>query len=59
MEMLWCRRKKKSIEIKTYRIIYDAIEDIKSAMVGMLDPEYKRSYTRKSRSKKQFIRFLM
>ncbi|GAA0122090.1 translation initiation factor IF-2 [Clostridium faecium] len=32
---------KESIEIKTYRIIYDAIEDIKSAMVGMLDPEYK------------------
>ncbi|WP_461612744.1 translation initiation factor IF-2 [Clostridium sp. Marseille-QA1073] len=32
---------KESVEIKTYRIIYDAIEDIKSAMVGMLDPEYK------------------
>ena len=29
------------VEIKTYRIIYDAIEDIKSAMIGMLDPEYK------------------
>ena len=32
---------KESVEIKTYRIIYDAIEDIKSAMVGMLEPEYK------------------
>ena len=29
------------VEIKTYRIIYDAIEDVKSAMIGMLDPEYK------------------
>lgn len=32
---------KENIEIKTYRIIYDAIEDVKSAMIGMLDPEYK------------------
>ena len=29
------------VDIKTYRVIYDAIEDIKSAMIGMLDPEYK------------------
>ena len=29
------------VAIKTYRIIYDAIEDVKSAMIGMLDPEYK------------------
>ena len=29
------------VEDKTYRVIYDAIEDIKSAMIGMLDPEYK------------------
>ena len=29
------------VEIKTYRIIYDAIEDVKSAMIGMLDPDYK------------------
>lgn len=32
---------KDGVEIKTYRIIYDAIEDVKSAMIGMLDPEYK------------------
>ena len=32
---------KDNVEIKTYRIIYDAIEDVKSAMIGMLDPEYK------------------
>ena len=29
------------VEVKNYRIIYDAIEDVKSAMIGMLDPEYK------------------
>ncbi|WP_333961586.1 translation initiation factor IF-2 [Clostridium perfringens] len=29
------------VEVKAYRVIYDAIEDIKSAMIGMLDPEYK------------------
>ena len=32
---------KEHVDIKTYRIIYDAIEDVKSAMIGMLDPEYK------------------
>lgn len=32
---------KENIEIKTYRIIYDAIKDVKSAMIGMLEPEYK------------------
>ena len=29
------------VEIKTYRIIYDAIDDVKAAMIGMLDPVYK------------------
>ncbi|WP_252254373.1 translation initiation factor IF-2 [Clostridium sp. ZBS12] len=32
---------KENVEIKTYRIIYDAIDDVKSAMIGMLEPEYK------------------
>ena len=32
---------KEGVDIKTYRIIYDAIEDIKKAMIGMLEPEYK------------------
>ena len=32
---------KENVEIKTYRIIYDALDDIKAAMVGMLDPVYK------------------
>jgi translation initiation factor IF-2 len=29
------------VDIKTYRVIYEALEDIKSAMVGLLDPEFK------------------
>ncbi|KHD38092.1 translation initiation factor IF-2 [Clostridium acetobutylicum] len=32
---------KEKVDIKTYRVIYTAIDDIKSAMIGMLDPEYK------------------
>ena len=32
---------KEKVDVKTYRIIYDAIEDVKSAMIGMLEPEYK------------------
>lgn len=32
---------KENVDIKTYRIIYNAIDDIKAAMVGMLEPEYK------------------
>ena len=32
---------KDGVDIKTYRIIYDAIDDVKSAMIGMLEPEYK------------------
>ena len=32
---------KEKVEIKTYRVIYDALDDIKAAMVGMLDPVFK------------------
>lgn len=32
---------KEEVSIKTYSIIYEAIEDVKSAMIGMLDPIYK------------------
>ncbi|AWZ48670.1 translation initiation factor IF-2 [Clostridiaceae bacterium 14S0207] len=32
---------KDEVDIKTYRVIYDAIDDVKSAMLGLLDPEYK------------------
>ncbi|SMP47603.1 translation initiation factor IF-2 [Anoxynatronum buryatiense] len=33
--------KKEDVDIRTYRIIYNALEDIEAAMTGMLDPEYK------------------
>ncbi|WP_027623469.1 translation initiation factor IF-2 [Clostridium lundense] len=32
---------KEKVDIKTYRVIYTAIEDIKAAMIGMLEPDYK------------------
>ncbi len=32
---------KESVEIRTYRVIYKAIEEIKDAMAGLLDPELK------------------
>ncbi|SHJ41980.1 bacterial translation initiation factor 2 (bIF-2) [Hathewaya proteolytica DSM 3090] len=32
---------KDEVDIKTYRVIYDAIDDVKDAMVGLLDPEFK------------------
>ncbi|KXZ39814.1 translation initiation factor IF-2 [Alkalithermobacter thermoalcaliphilus JW-YL-7 = DSM 7308] len=31
---------KENVDIRTYRIIYKAIEDVQAAMKGMLDPEY-------------------
>lgn len=37
----WAVAEKEKVDIKTYRIIYEAIEDIESAMKGMLDPEFK------------------
>ena len=30
----------KGVEIRTYRVIYEALDDIEAAMKGMLDPEY-------------------
>ncbi|NLC66337.1 MAG: translation initiation factor IF-2 [Clostridium sp.] len=32
---------KEEVDVKTYRVIYHAIDDIKSAMIGMLEPEIK------------------
>ncbi|MBO5418377.1 MAG: translation initiation factor IF-2 [Clostridia bacterium] len=31
----------KGVDVKLYRVIYDAINDVKAAMSGMLEPEYK------------------
>lgn len=32
------------IDVRLYRVIYEAIDDVKKAMVGLLDPEYKEKY---------------
>ena len=32
---------RQNVEIRLYRVIYNAIEDIEAAMKGMLEPEYK------------------
>lgn len=37
------RAKENNIEIRTYSIIYEAIEDVSKAIVGMLDPEFKEN----------------
>ena len=29
------------VEVRTYRIIYEAIKDVKDALSGLLDPEYR------------------
>ena len=34
---------KSEVEIKTYSVIYNAIEDVEAAMKGMLDPVYKET----------------
>jgi len=32
--------KEQNVDVRTYRVIYEAIEDIKSAIKGMLEPKY-------------------
>ena len=32
---------KEDVDIRTYRVIYELIEDVQAAMKGMLDPEFK------------------
>ncbi|WP_446899516.1 translation initiation factor IF-2 [Clostridium sp. LBM24168] len=39
---------KEAVDIKTYRVIYTAIDDVKSAMLGMLEPDYKENVTGKA-----------
>ncbi len=38
-------RKTKGVEIKTYSIIYNVIDEIKSAMEGMLEPKIQEKIT--------------
>jgi translation initiation factor IF-2 len=42
------------VDIRLYRIIYDAIDDIKAAMEGMLDPDYKEVFNGKAEVRQVF-----
>lgn len=37
--------KTEQIDIRSYRVIYDAVDDIEAAMTGMLDPEFEEQVT--------------
>src|SRR5699024_1295832 len=37
--------KAEQVEMRTYRVIYDAIDELEAAMKGMLDPEYEEQVT--------------
>ncbi|MDN6626938.1 MAG: translation initiation factor IF-2, partial [Pisciglobus halotolerans] len=34
-----------NVDMRTYSVIYDAVDDLEAAMTGMLDPEYKEEIT--------------
>jgi len=42
------------VDIRLYRVIYDAIDDVKAAMVGLLDPEYKEVTTGRAEVRQVF-----
>ena len=46
--------KKEGVDVRTYTIIYKAIEDVQAAMVGMLDPEYRDEDTGKAEVRETF-----
>lgn len=37
--------KNENVDIRTYSVIYDAVDDLEAAMTGMLDPEYEEKVT--------------
>lgn len=43
-----------NIEIRTYSIIYEAIEDVEKALKGMLDPEFKEKVLGRARVQETF-----
>ncbi|WP_270939801.1 translation initiation factor IF-2 [Romboutsia lituseburensis] len=45
---------KESVDVRTYTIIYKAIEDVQAAMTGMLDPEYRDEDTGKAEVRETF-----
>lgn len=46
--------KKEEVDVRTYTIIYKAIEDVQAAMTGMLDPEYIDEDTGKAEVRETF-----
>ena len=46
--------KQTGVEIRTYNIIYDAVEEVKLALEGLLEPEYKEEITGKAVVQAQF-----
>ena len=46
--------KKEGVDVRTYTIIYKAIEDVQAAMTGMLDPEYVDEDTGKAEVRETF-----
>ncbi len=42
------------VDIRLYRVIYDAIEDVKAAMSGLLDPEYREVMLGRAEIRKVF-----
>ena len=43
-----------NIDVRLYRVIYEAIEDVKKAMAGLLDPEYKEKYLGRAEVRETF-----
>ncbi|MEC7927042.1 MAG: translation initiation factor IF-2 [Candidatus Neomarinimicrobiota bacterium] len=46
--------KQTGVDIRNYTIIYDAVEDVKMALEGMLEPEVKENVTGKAMVQEQF-----
>ena len=46
--------KQTGVEIRTYNIIYDAVEDVKMALEGLLEPDYSEKITGKAEVLEQF-----
>jgi len=42
------------IDVRLYRVIYEAIDDVKKAMVGLLDPEYQEKYLGRAEARALF-----
>ena len=43
-----------NIDVRLYRVIYEAIDDVKKAMTGLLDPQYKEKYLGRAEARTLF-----